>query len=77
MSFENLQELISEALGVDNQDVTMESDLVSDLGADSLDAAELIMAIEDRFQLEISDDDAQKLKNVGEIWNYIKQKSGN
>lgn len=77
MSFENLQELISEALGVSNQDVTMDSDLVADLGADSLDAAELIMAIEDRFQLEISDEDAQKLKNVGEIWEYIKQKSGN
>jgi acyl carrier protein len=71
MKFEHLQNLISESLGIDNELITMEADLVADLGADSLDAAELVMSIEDMFKVEVSDEDAQKFKTVGEIWQFI------
>lgn len=71
MKFEYLQELISDVLGISKEDITLESDLVADLGADSLDAAELVMAIEDRFNVNVSDEEAQKFKNVSEIWDFI------
>jgi acyl carrier protein len=71
MKFEYLQEVISEVLGLGKEDITLEADLVADLGADSLDAAELVMAIEDRFKVNISDEEAQKFKSVNEIWNFI------
>ncbi len=67
MKFEHLQNLISESLGIDKEKITMEADLVADLGADSLDAAELVMSIEDMFKVEVNDEDAQKFKTVGEI----------
>jgi len=71
MKFEYLQELISDVLGISKEDITLEADLVADLGADSLDAAELVMAIEDRFNVNVSDEEAQKFKNVSEIWDFI------
>ena len=71
MVFEKLQEIIVTELGVDKADVTLEADLNDDLGADSLDAVELIMAIEDEFNLSISDDVAQNLKSVKQIVDYI------
>jgi acyl carrier protein len=71
MEFILLQELIADTLGIDEEKITIESDLASDLGADSLDAAELIMAIEDKFGISISDNEAQKFKTVAEIWDYI------
>jgi acyl carrier protein len=71
MVFEKLQEIIVTELGVDKADVTLEADLNDDLGADSLDAVELIMAIEDEFNLSISDDIAQNLKSVKQIVDYI------
>ena len=71
MVFEKLQEIIVTELGVDKADVTLEADLNDDLGADSLDAVELIMAIEDEFDLNISDDVAQNLKTVKQIVDYI------
>ncbi len=75
MSFDLLKRLIADGLGVDESEVTMESDLTTDLGADSLDAAELIMAIEDEFHVTVDDEVAQNLKTVGQIWDFIdKQK---
>ncbi|QMS86023.1 acyl carrier protein [Xianfuyuplasma coldseepsis] len=71
MVFEKLQEIIVSELGVDKEDVTLEADLNDDLGADSLDAVELIMAIEDEFDLSVSDEVAQGLKNVQQIVDYI------
>lgn len=71
MVFEKIQEIIVSELGVDKEDVTLEADLNDDLGADSLDAVELIMAIEDEFDLSVSDDVAQGLKNVQQIVDYI------
>lgn len=71
MVFEKLQQIIVDELGVSKEDVTLEADLNDDLGADSLDAVELIMAIEDEFDLSVSDDVAQELKTVQNIVDYI------
>ncbi len=71
MKFEKLQDLIVEGLGVDKEQVTMEADLVTDLGADSLDAVELIMAIEDEYDITIEDEVAQSFKTVGQIFEYL------
>ncbi len=71
MDFEKLQDLIVEGLGVEKEEVTMEADLVTDLGADSLDAVELIMAIEDEFDITIEDEVAQSFKTVGQIFDYL------
>jgi acyl carrier protein len=71
MDFEKLQELIVEGLGVEKEQVTMDADLVADLGADSLDAVELIMAIEDEFDITIEDEVAQSFKTVGQIVEFL------
>lgn len=71
MLFEQLQEIIAEELGVEQSEVVLEASLTDDLGADSLDAVELIMALEDTFDLEISDDKAQSLNTVKSIVEYI------
>ena len=73
MDFERLQELIVEGLGVEKEEVTLEADLVADLGADSLDAVELIMAIEDEFDITIDDEKAQSFKTVGQIVKFIEE----
>ena len=70
-NFETLQSLISSDLGVDEEAIKMESRLVEDLGADSLDAVELIMYIEDAFEIEVADSDAYSLKTVKDIVEYI------
>ena len=74
MNFKQLQELIADGLGVEKEKVTMEADLASDLGADSLDAVELIMAIEDEYDITIDDETAQSFKTVKEIVDYLKSK---
>ncbi|MDD3712541.1 MAG: acyl carrier protein [Candidatus Izemoplasmatales bacterium] len=74
MKFEHLQNLISDSLGIEKEKITLEADLIADLGADSLDAAELVMSIEDVFEVEVSDEEAQKFKTVGEIWQFIVDK---
>jgi len=71
MVFEKLQQIIVDELGVSKDEVTLEADLNDDLGADSLDAVELIMAIEDEFNLSVSDDVAQELKTVQNLVDYI------
>lgn len=73
MNFEQLQDIIAEGLGVDKDQVTREADLAADLGADSLDAVELIMAIEDEFELTVDDETAQGFKTVGQIADYIEK----
>jgi len=69
--FERVRKLIAEELDVDVNEVTLEAKLDDDLGADSLDAVELIMAIEDEFDIEINDEEAQKFKTVKQIVEYI------
>jgi len=70
---EDVKQIISEHLGVDIGQVTLEASFVNDLGADSLDTVELVMALEEKFDLEIPDEEAEKLDTVGKAINYIKQ----
>ena len=71
--FERVKSVIVDQLGVDEEDVTMEASFVDDLGADSLDIVELIMGLETEFDLEIPDDQAEKISTVGDAVNYIKE----
>jgi acyl carrier protein len=66
-------EIIVEQLGVSEEEVTMEASFIDDLGADSLDLVELIMAMEEEFGLEISDEDAEKIQTVQDVINYISE----
>ena len=66
-------EIIMEQLGVSEEEVTMEASFIDDLGADSLDLVELIMAMEEEFSLEISDEDAEKIQTVQDVVNYISE----
>ena len=75
MVFEKIREIIMEQLNVDQDDVTMDSHLMKDLEADSLDAVEIIMAIEDEFEIEIPDDDAEKFQNVSDIVRFVEEKT--
>ena len=68
---QRVKELIVEQLGVDPAQVTEEAFFVDDLGADSLDTVELVMALEEEFKIEIPDDDAEKITTVGEAIEYI------
>ena len=69
--FNTSSSIISKELNLDPSKVTLEANLESDLGADSLDAVEVIMALEDEFGIEISDDAAQTIKTVGDIVKHI------
>ena len=69
-------DIVVEQLGVDEKDVTPEKSFVEDLNADSFDLTELIMTFEERFGFEISEEEAEKLKTVGDVINYINQKKG-
>ena len=71
MIFEKLQDIIVEELGVEKAEVTLEANINDDLGADSLDAVELVMAIEDEFSIKVSDDVAQEFKTVQQIVDFI------
>jgi len=73
-NFDKFRSIIAEQLGVDVEKVTSEASFTEDLQADSLDLVELIMAFEEEYGMEISDEDAQKLRSVGEAWNYVKGK---
>jgi acyl carrier protein len=66
-------EIIVEQLGVSTEEVTLEASFIDDLGADSLDLVELIMAMEEEFGLEISDEDAEKIQTVQDVVNYINE----
>ena len=63
--------IIVDKLGVDENEVTTEASFTNDLGADSLDTVELVMALEEEFNADIPDEEAEKLKNVGEVIKYI------
>lgn len=72
---ERVTKIIVDRLGVDEGKVTLEASFKDDLGADSLDVVELVMELEDEFEMEISDDDAEKIATVGDAVNYIKSKA--
>lgn len=73
--FDRIVEMIVEKLGVEPEEVTPEASFIDDLGADSLDIVELIMDIEDEFELEIPDEDAERISTVQEAVNYIEKKT--
>ncbi|MEE8324642.1 MAG: acyl carrier protein [Candidatus Humimicrobiaceae bacterium] len=73
-NFDKLKEILVEVLGVSEDDVKLESKFVDDLGADSLDLVELIMAFEDKFGIEISDEEAEKMVTVKDVLDYISAK---
>jgi acyl carrier protein len=66
-----VKEIIVEQLGVNENEVTPEAKFVDDLGADSLDLVELVMALEEEYNIEISDEDAEKILTVGDVIEYI------
>lgn len=70
---EKIKEIISEQLGVDEAEVTAAASFVDDLGADSLDQVELVMALEEAFDLEIPDEDAEKIRTVQDAIDYIEK----
>lgn len=72
MEFEKLQEIIAEVLNVDPEEITMDTTFVDDLGADSLDVFQIIMGIEEEFDIEISNEDAEKIVTVGDAIEQIK-----
>lgn len=75
MVFEKIKQIIIDQLGLDEDvEITMESSLMKDLEADSLDAVEIIMGIEDEFDVEIPDEDAEAFKNIGDIVRYVEEK---
>ena len=70
--FDKIKEIIVEQLGVNENDVTMDASFIDDLGADSLDMVELIMAMEEEYNFELPEEDAEKITTVGEAIEYIK-----
>ena len=72
MEFEKLKKIIAEVLNVDEEEITMETTFVDDLGADSLDIFQIIMGIEDAFDIEIENEDAEKIATVGDAVEQIK-----
>jgi acyl carrier protein len=77
MEFEKLQKIIVEVLNVDADEITMETTFVDDLGADSLDIFQIIMGIEEEFDIEISNDDAESIVSVGDVIEQIKSLANN
>lgn len=75
-TFEKIKDIVVEQLGVKEDEVKSEARFVEDLGADSLDTVELVMTIEEKFGVEIPDEDAEKAKTVGDVVEYINKKLG-
>lgn len=73
---ERVHSIIVEQLGVDDKEVTNKASFIDDLGADSLDTVELVMAFEEEFELEIPDEDAEEIMTVSDAVNYIEAKVG-
>ncbi|MDD5261596.1 MAG: acyl carrier protein [Methylacidiphilales bacterium] len=71
---EKVKEIIVEQLSVNPEQVTPEAKFIEDLGADSLDVVELVMAFEEQFSIEVPDEDAEKLTSVGDVIKYIEEK---
>lgn len=71
MVFEKIRAILCEQLDVEESEVTMDSNIAEDLGADSLDVVDLIMSIEDEFEIEVPDDQIEGIKTVADVVNYI------
>ena len=75
MALDRIKAIVADQLGVDENEVTMESSFVDDLGADSLDIVELMMALEEEFDIEIPDEEAEKISTVADVVEYINANS--
>jgi len=71
--FQKVRSIIAQQLGADESEITEDAHFIEDLGADSLDTVELVMALEEEFGIEISDEDAEKIQTVGDVIKYIKE----
>jgi acyl carrier protein len=69
-----IKKIIEDKLGVNSEQITMEASFIDDLGADSLDQVELVMDFEDKFEVDIPDEDAEKMRTVGAAINYLKER---
>ena len=76
MELEMLKRIISEVLGVDEDEITMETTFIDDLGADSLDVFQIIMGVEEELDIEVNSDDAEKIVTVGDAVELIKKTVG-
>ena len=72
---DKVKQIIVEQLGVDESEVTPTASFIDDLGADSLDTVELVMAFEEEFSVEVPDEDAEKLQTVGDVTKYIEERA--
>ena len=77
MEFEKIKQIIAESLSVDEDEITMDTTFLDDLGADSLDIFEIIMAIEEEFDIEIDNEEAEKIVTVGDAVEQIKKAKAN
>ena len=75
LDFHELQELAAEILGVEPEQVQMDVSFARDLAADSLDLVELIAAVEDKYDVELGDEELETMKNVGDLWVYLEEKT--
>ena len=73
MIFEKIKELLADQLDASADDMTMDTDIAGDLGADSLDVVELLMSIEDEFDVEIPDEEIENIKTIGDLVKYIEE----
>ncbi len=73
VSLETVKKVIADQLGVEESQITPESHFIDDLGADSLDTVELVMALEEEYGIEIPDEDAEKIQTVGDVIKYIQE----
>ena len=74
MSEDKIKGIIVDKLGVEENKITADADFINDLGADSLDQVELIMQLEEEFNIEISDEEAESLTSVGKVYDFLKNK---
>ena len=72
---EKVKEIIVDQLGVSADEVVNEASFIDDLGADSLDIVELVMAIEEEFGIEVPDEDAERMQNIGDVVSYVQEKA--
>jgi acyl carrier protein len=72
---DKVKEIIVDQLGVSADEVVNEASFIDDLGADSLDIVELVMAIEEEFGIEVPDEDAERMQNIGDVVSYVQEKA--
>jgi acyl carrier protein len=75
LDFKDLQELAAEILGVDPEQVQMDKSFARDLAADSLDLVELIAAVEDKYDVELPEEELERMKVISDLWKYLEEKS--